>query len=567
MDQVESEEVDVNLMQDVSSKEDDEVGSNAAESSSKPDDIISLLDEELSQTMEEDRDIILDPQEKAVEGEDRLDVPETGTMDTSNVMEWEDVEELSESHKENEEKQCGSNVDSSEECETSSVAVVIMDEEFPSHTEDSNTESNVLDKDTNAAKSSEGQELDKDELINPLANLGELQESDKELENPLANISEQEMTDKEGGPDVLEMTEMETSNTEKSDTAEISTSRAHGDSSSLEIQLDNSVASKEDSPEKGRNELSSKDVVEGGTEDGDKNRSRVDEGEDIVELPMEKQPAMIVDLANDDETDIASQRASPHHNNDNESSFLDDKSANSEGKRIKLRSLASLVDINGGEDTSGNPVVSVSHSDIPAIGEIVEHGVIIGSDEMDGLQLRISNVTGGEDCITGLTVDEDRDSFSSIQISSVTTLIDPMSPEDPSKVNDKSVNQKGDENEKQSEGDGKTVDSSTRPEVGGGDVSVVVSSKDDGKSSLEESPSQSAGKSSEDKDNKAADEKDPESTESATSKVRHSSAASVSTLFNYYTETTVLFPNFKKTKVLVSKMFHLRPCVKQHIVS
>ncbi|KAK3882013.1 hypothetical protein Pcinc_013583 [Petrolisthes cinctipes] len=160
------------------------------------------------------------------------------------------------------------------------------------------------------------------------------------------------------------------------------------------------------------------------------------DGDEIVELPVQKKPAVVVDLSDEEDADDKDIKQSEGGS---------EESSSDGNKRIKLRSLASLVDV-GTEDNSGNTPVPGVLPDHPAIGEIVEHGVIIGSDEMDGLQLRISNVVGGEDCITGLTMDEDRDSFSCIQISSVTTLIDPMSPEDPNKDNDTSA--KPDESEK-----------------------------------------------------------------------------------------------------------------------
>lgn len=515
MDELESGEVD--SLQDVNSKADGMAESDAAENVSKPDDIISLLGEELSQTTEKDGEGISNSQEKVAEDEDSVEAPEAETVDDSNMMEWEDA---SEANKENSEKQSASN-DESEECETTSMAVVIMDEEFTSPAEDIDTDSNALDKETNEAKSTEGQESDKDEAVNPLGNLSESHEKDKESENPLADVSETEKTDEEE-TDVLEVMEMET-NTEKPDDVELSTSSETLKDGSSEIQLDKSVIS-EQNPKEGSDDVNSpKDAVDDSVKDKDETKE-TEEGEDVVELPVEKQPAMIVDLANDDDTASDSQLVRPQQN-DSDLSLPDGKVTSNEGKRIKLRSLASLVDITGGDDAPVDSVVSTSQSDIPAIGEIVEHGVIIPSDEMDGLQLRISNVTGGEDCITGLTVDEDRDSFSSIQISSVTTLIEPMSPEDPSKAND-STTQKEGESEKPSE-EAKTVDSTPRPEVDGDDSCVVVSSKDSGKNTLAENSLEGAR----DKDSKAADEKVSESTASTN---QHGGAVSVSTVFTFF---------------------------------
>lgn len=518
MDQAESVEVD--STQDINSKTDDDVRSNPEGSNSQPEDIISMLDEEQLGNMEGAGDINSKPQEDPIPelGGDIVNDPVLITennLEDSNVMEWDELTgDTSEVHKEtNGEKLCSSNVDSSEECEASNMAVVIMDEEFPSHSENSNNESNALDNST----SSEGQE---------------------DAVNPLGNLSEQEKTGKESEPDALEVIAMETNSLAEADSAEICTSSKTSEDSTPDSDKSktSAEASKLTSASKdpdGVEDCTASEVAPTAETTAKESANKLDDNEDIVELPVEKRPAMIVDLENEDE-DV---RESQQKMDDNET---DDNATNSDGKRIKLRSLASLVDISGEEDPPANPVVSTSHTDIPAIGEIVEHGVIIGSDEMDGLQLRISNVVGGEDCITGLTVDEDRDSFSSIQISSVTTLIEPMSPEDPNKVNDGSKNsQEGESNKEPSletrtaEGKGRTSDSTAEVQnksvVADGDVNcVVVSSKDDGKTSeTEKDSSQVTGKSS-GKDSNSSEEKDSEGTESGDPKIQQSGAISVS---------------------------------------
>ncbi|XP_050738796.1 zinc finger MYM-type protein 4-like isoform X3 [Eriocheir sinensis] len=539
MDQAGSVEVD--STQDINSKADDEGTSNPEGSNSQPEEFISMPDEEQPQTMEEAGDMNSKSQEKPVEAveEDIVDVPTLLTQDTleeSDVMEWDALAgDTSEVHKEtNGDKLCSSSVDSSEECEAANMAVVIMDEEFPSHSENSNNESNVLDKETSDPTSSESHEFEKEDSV-----------------NPLANSSEQEKTNKESESNALEAVAVEMNSLEESDSEEICTSsKTNEDSSSSETNLNKSKTLEQaNRQEKKSKKPNSSEHLEDGTASEvvsiaevvvESSKSKPDEGEDIVELPVQKQPAMLVDLENEDEVVGESQGGSPYQTDDNVSNLVDDNATNSDGKRIKLRSLASLVDISGGEDPPANPVVSTSHPDIPAIGEIVEHGVIIGSDEMDGLQLRISNVVGGEDCITGLTVDEDRDSFSSIQISSVTTLIEPMSPEDPNKVNEKSENsQEGESSGEPSvkaraaEGEGKTSESTTeaqnsKPEVADGDMNcVVVSSKGDGKSTSgkDGKPSEERDKPSEERD-KPSEEKDSESNESASPKIQHSGAIS-----------------------------------------
>lgn len=526
MDQAEGVEAD--LIQD------DEVTLNPEDNNSRSEENALMSDKEQLQ-MEEDLDMNSKSQEKPVQVMDKdiVDIPQLDSQDTmedSNVMEWDEVTgDTSEAHKKSiGEKRCSSSVDSSEECETSSMAVVIM-EELPSHSEDSNNDNTALGKETN-----ESQEFEKEESV-----------------NPLGNLSEQEKTNKESESDVLEVIAVQMNSIGESDSAEIGTSsKTNEESTSSEIQSDKSMALEQESPGEGSRDLNtSKDVKDGDTGSEavmaeiivESSKKKLDEGEDIVELPIQKQPTMIVDLEDEDEVIDKSQRESPPQIDENELSLGDDKTTTSEGKRIKLRSLASLVDISDGDNVSSNPAESSCHKDIPAIGEIVEHGVIIGSDEMDGLHLRISNVVGGEDCITGLTVDEDRDAFSSIQISSVTTLIEPMSPEDPNKVNDKSENGEVGEGSGESsgqtctvEGEDRTSDSvseaeNKRPEVVDRDTSTVMISKDSGKSSSgsKETSSQEKEKSFQDKESKSSDEKD---SEAGIPKLGHRNAASVSIL-------------------------------------
>ncbi|MPC51234.1 hypothetical protein E2C01_045078 [Portunus trituberculatus] len=223
-------------------------------------------------------------------------------------------------------------------------------------------------------------------------------------------------------------------------------------------------------------------------------------------------------VSNDDENVDKNQKKKQNKECNDDLSVMEDKAASNESKKIKLRSLASLVDVAGGDD--------VPHPDIPGIGEIVEHGVIIGSEEMDGLQLRISNVVGGEDCITGLTVDEDRDAFSSIQISSVTTLIDPISPEDPNQIDNSDENHMVDEeNEKEIEENlpCRLVSSTSTAEPQSSSAGTAASdsvdlTKDDGKKSAEKNDDSSETE-------KSSNRKDLTDSGSAGPKIRLSTAA------------------------------------------
>ncbi|XP_068230197.1 zinc finger MYM-type protein 3 isoform X2 [Palaemon carinicauda] len=196
-------------------------------------------------------------------------------------------------------------------------------------------------------------------------------------------------------------------------------------------------------------------------------------GNDIEEIPVYKKPAEFIDLEDYDAKNPKKQSADKD-SKDNEGSTseeaskdtpaddslkdsatednskenaAEDSSKDSSGegnsKGLKLRSLASLVDTSENEaaevGSDAHPLKSGSLVPNPeafgAIGEIVEHKDMFFDPDAGGLPLRISNVVGGEDCITGLAMDEDRDMFSNIQIASVTTLIDPISPEDPNKDN------------------------------------------------------------------------------------------------------------------------------------
>ncbi|KAG7163866.1 Zinc finger MYM-type protein 4-like 2, partial [Homarus americanus] len=270
----------------------------------------------------------------------------------------------------------------------------------------------------------------------------------------------------------------------------------------------------------GGNERFGKEKSRSEEKDGNDTENRKEDSEeDIVEVPVYKKPAVVVDLALDDEADDT--------NKDDKTSDKNSsgEESNTEGssRRIKLRSLASLVDTPNEE--SSNVVISTVHPDVPAIGEIVEHGVIIGSDEMGGLQLRISNVVGGEDCITGLSLDEDRDSFSHIQISSVTTLMDPMSPEDPNQGKDDSATAKP------SDKDTPSKENSSSQEL----PETEVNNADKSSDAIEDIQKDTTDESntsgikivnSESLSSKSSDGKDTDKAESAGPKIRLSSAVS-----------------------------------------
>ena len=85
-------------------------------------------------------------------------------------------------------------------------------------------------------------------------------------------------------------------------------------------------------------------------------------------------------------------------------------------KKIKIKPLDALVQT--------TPQASSNSSDF-TIGDIVEHGDFVSSDESGVMHLKITNVMSVDESITGCTVSEDdRDVFANIQIASVTTLID-----------------------------------------------------------------------------------------------------------------------------------------------
>ncbi|XP_063885994.1 zinc finger MYM-type protein 3-like isoform X2 [Scylla paramamosain] len=403
-------------------------------------------------------------------------------------------------------------IENNEQCDISSnMGVVIMDDDLP--------QSEIIDIDKSVSDQQCGETNDSQD-----------QEGENELANPLCTSDEQENTDKqELEADVLEIINMEMPSTEESDSSGFcSVSKATENSSSLDKQsvILSSVERSEEMSERledgtcsGGADAAQKTSVESDV-------SKEDDNEDIVEVPVHKKPAVLVDLSDDDESvgkNKKNQKKNQNRNSTDDFSVMEDKAASNESKKIKLRSLASLVDVGSGDDVPTN-----SHPDIPGIGEIVEHGVIIGSDEMDGLQLRISNVVGGEDCITGLTVDEDRDSFSSIQISSVTTLIDPISPEDPNQMDNSSEKHNVDEgNEKETEENlpchlaGSTLNSTTEPQTSSARIAASDSvglTKDGGKKSVEnnDDPSEEIGKSS--------NGKDLSESGSASSKIRLSTA-------------------------------------------
>ena len=488
--------------------------------------------EEQTQHTDKAPDDTSDSQEKPVNdgGEAEASVSQTDVQD-SNVIEWDEPNGDSSEVKKGTTGKEQSGVDSSEQCETppSNMGVVILDDEFFSQSDILDIEKSVSGEQGNETDS-QGQEDESDDQTNPLAASNDQENTDKQqCESDMLEIisvsgveksnqpetSSASETTKENSnssgkifdksvPDMLEIISV-TSSVEKSGNAETgSTSKTKENSSSLEKQSDESVAMNVvEEPEnviEVEQPAVQKKVVES-------NVSKMDDNEEIVELPVHKEPAVLVDLANEDESVSKKQRKKSQNQN-----FIDEAASN-EGKKIKLRSLASLVDISGGEDVPTNSIVSTSHPDVPGIGEIVEHGVIIGSDEMDGLQLRISNVVGGEDCITGLTVDEDRDSFPSIQISSVTTLINPISPEDPNQNGDGIDKPSADEVSEKDGVDGvdSTLDSTTEPQTSS---SGTVSA--DGKKSIEsnEGSAEEAGKSS---------------NESTSTKIRLSSAVTVST--------------------------------------
>ncbi|KAK7086614.1 hypothetical protein SK128_015285, partial [Halocaridina rubra] len=170
------------------------------------------------------------------------------------------------------------------------------------------------------------------------------------------------------------------------------------------------------------------------TDNSEKVKTKGAEEDDIMEIPFEKKMTEVVDLA-DEEAELSGKR---------EDDEGEDDGTESSTKGLKLRSLSSLVDASSSPSSSVNRDLSIINTPgavlsnpeaFGAVGEIVEHKDIFG-DSSEGLALRISNVVGGEDCITGLAMDDDRDMLSSIQISSITTLMDPISPEDPNKETD-----------------------------------------------------------------------------------------------------------------------------------
>ena len=246
--------------------------------------------------------------------------------------------------------------------------------------------------------------------------------------------SRQSVNDKSGDDATLDGEKAQESGNDKS-----------GDDAAMECEESQASGGKGDAsadstvPDKGSAEgdepLSSEEKEEeGGTKRKEVKDKDKDEGSDIEEIPVHREPAELVDLEEEDKTE-------PKEPEEEKDDKREDSGSDSNAKGLKLRSLASLVDTSENDAASdksesqplkSGPVVPNPEA-FGAIGEIVEHKDMFFDPDAGGLPLRISNVVGGEDCITGLAMDEDRDVLSSIQIYSVTTLIDPISPEDPNK--------------------------------------------------------------------------------------------------------------------------------------
>ena len=445
-----------------------------------------------------------------------MDQPESMEVDSTKDSTLEPEEKQDSAvEKETTEEEHSPAVESDEQCDMSSsdIGLVVMDEDLP--------QSEIIDID----KTGSDQQCDE-------ANAIQDQEGEDEQANPLCTSDEQENTDKqELEADLSQMSDTEESNNEGS----CSVSKATENNTSLDKQsvISSSGERSEEVTETQEDGICSEDADAGANADAAHNTSveciaasKEDDNEDIVEVPVHRKPTVLVDLSDDDENVDKNQRKNLNKESIDDLSIMEDKAASNESKKIKLRSLASLVDDAGGDDMPTN-----SHPDIPGIGEIVEHGVIIGSDEMDGLQLRISNVVGGEDCITGLTVDEDRDAFSSIQISSVTTLIDPISPEDPNQIDNSSENPTVDEeNEKGTEENrpclSSTLDSTTEPEnssAGAAASDIVNLAKGDAKKSVENNDDSSEME-------KSSNRRDLTGSGSASPKLHLSTAVTVSVI-------------------------------------
>lgn len=131
--------------------------------------------------------------------------------------------------------------------------------------------------------------------------------------------------------------------------------------------------------------------------------------------------------------------------NENGVSDSENKGENKGKLKIKLRSFASLckddqTNDNSGSENSNQPGV-VSNFEVTgvAVGDIVQHNNFVESDESGVMHLKISNVVGGEDSITGLSIDESGDALANIQISSITSLIEPISPEGSAKTTTEAI--------------------------------------------------------------------------------------------------------------------------------
>ncbi|XP_018017831.1 uncharacterized protein LOC108674401 isoform X2 [Hyalella azteca] len=97
--------------------------------------------------------------------------------------------------------------------------------------------------------------------------------------------------------------------------------------------------------------------------------------------------------------------------------------------KIKIRPLDKLRHEApfGGHEPAGGTASNMS--DV-TIGDIVEHGDFVSSDESGVMHLKITNVMSVDESITGCTVSEDdRDVFANIQIASVTTILDDEHPD------------------------------------------------------------------------------------------------------------------------------------------
>ncbi|KAF2363245.1 Protein of unknown function DUF3504 [Trinorchestia longiramus] len=95
------------------------------------------------------------------------------------------------------------------------------------------------------------------------------------------------------------------------------------------------------------------------------------------------------------------------------------------GTKIKIKALNTLVVGAAGNAPTHMPSNTPSNMSDVTIGDILEHGDFVSSDESGVMHLKISNVMSVDESITGCTVSEDdKDVFANIQIASVTSLLD-----------------------------------------------------------------------------------------------------------------------------------------------